>query len=266
MKLCVDSGLEAWFARVMHRGPMRAVMALTISLATTGLAPSASAQLLIDDFDAPTVPSTSVSTGIGPRIFSDFAPSILGGVRTTTHNPYVNPLGSVAVVAAGGGSFSSADGVGAISEALIAYGAFANPAPGTGLGGPLLGLDLSGFDALRLEFAGVSDTLNLNFTFYTAAPINPSAPTFYTTSGINVAPSVPGGPLDVLLPFAPNPDFNFGQVDGIVVIINRSLGLVPNTAYTLDTVSVVPEPSTVALCLGGLALLGWRLRRRRTAD
>ena len=45
----------------------------------------------------------------------------------------------------------------------------------------------------------------------------------FTTVGVNVAPAAPGAPLHVELPFALGAPFNFGQIDGIVLIVNLSL-------------------------------------------
>jgi hypothetical protein len=223
--------------------------------------------LLVDGFDAPSAPVTSVFTSVNEELFNQFSPSVLGGVRGVYHHTYTNPLGSVSALAVGNGVISSSSGVGTQTEVLLMYGAFTRPTLDPVVGGPLLGLDSTPYDTFRLNFSGYSSVLNLNVVLYTANPLDPSAPLYYSTVGINAVPAVPGGPMVVDLGFNPsNPDFNFAQVDGIAVVINRANGAT-NVSWTLDSfslVSAVPEPTPAALLLAGIAVLGW-LRRRQLA-
>lgn len=214
------------------------------ALATLSVAPVALADavLLLDGFASPAEPRSVVV--IGPPVTSqdnallrDFVPSIPGGVRETWLHVYGNPLGSASVAAAGGGRLSVAQGTGATAETLVSYGAFTRP-NGPNVGGPLLGLDLSNFDGLQLDFLGSETGLNINVTYYTSAPLDPAAPLYYAGSGINVAPSAPGAALSVKLEFASRAEFNWKQVDGIVVLINRS-GPTPSTSYTLQRLAFV---------------------------
>ena len=224
--------------------------------------------LLVDDFSAPNPASVHVLAAVGEQSFVDFDASVLGGVRGVYHHVYTNPLGSVAALAVGNGSVSSSTGVQARTEVLLSYGAFSRPSGNPNIGGPLLGVDGSPFNAFSMDFSGVSTVLNLNVVMYTAAPLDPMAPLYYTTVGMNVAPATPGGPMHVELPFALGDPFNFGQIDGIVLIINRANNAT-NVAFNLDSfslVSTVPEPGPGLMLAAGLGIVGWLQRRRRTAD
>jgi hypothetical protein len=187
-----------------------------LSLATglvLGLAAQAAQaqSLLVDGFTSPTAPVPSVFLGTGERSITELVGDVPGGVRTAYHNVYLNPLPSVSVAVAGNGVLSVSDGVGATSELLSLYGAFA------------------------------------------------------TTVGVNVAPAIPGGAVTVTLPFAATPDFNFADVDGISLVLNRAIGPLTGNGYTLDSfslVTAVPEPGSAVLMLGGALLLATRLRRR----
>jgi hypothetical protein len=223
---------------------------------------SPAAALVIDDFDSPAPVHVSVLTGVGEHYFLDAAPDALGGVRGITHHNYTNPLGSVSALAVGNGLLSSSVGVQAQSEVLSAYGAWARPEDGPPQQGPHLNLDTTPFSAFRLHFGGSSDVLNLNIVMYTANPLLPAAPRYYTTTAINAAPISPGAAMVVDLPFNfADTDFNFGDVDGIILLVNRANGNT-NIAFNLDRfemISSVPEPGAAWLLLAGLPLL---LRRR----
>lgn len=50
--------------------------------------------LLVDGFDAPTTPVTSVFTSVDELQFNQFTPTVPGEVRGVYHHPCTNPLGS----------------------------------------------------------------------------------------------------------------------------------------------------------------------------
>lgn len=241
-------------------------LGLALGLATLLAVRTASAaDLLVDDFSAPTEARISLLTGLGEETLLDFDASVLGGVRGVYHHNYTNPLGSLSALSVGEGQLSSTVGVGARSEVLVSYGAFTRPTGAPDIGGPLLGLDASAYDHFRWTFTGVSDTMNLIVVLYTANPLDPVTPLYYSTAAVNVNPAVPGGPMVVDLPMTLTDPFNFAQVDGIVLLMNRANGAT-NVAFNLDRfelITAVPEPGAGAMLLAGLGTLALLARRRR---
>ena len=247
----------------------RPIAGLFCTLAAWAFAASAAhaATLVIDDYAAPTAPSVSVLTGVGEATFNDFTPTVPGGVRGVYHHVFNDPLNSVSAVAVGNGLLSSSDGVGATSEVLVSYGAFTRPTGDPTVPGPLLGLDLTSYGAFAIDFTGVAIAMNINVTLYTSHPIDAAGADYYSTTGINVTPASPGGPLLVSLPFVADPDFNYAQVDGIGLVLNRAIGTdTTNNAFNLDRfalVSSVPEAPPLSMMFGGLLSLACVHRRRR---
>ncbi len=246
----------------------RLPLALSLLAAAALTAGPARAQSLqIDGFDAPTPARTSVFTGEREAAFNDFTATVPGGVRGLYHHTYSNPLSSVAALAWGDGLLSSSTGVGARSEVVVSYGAFTRPTGDDAVGGPLLGLDVTPYDAFQLDFTGASDVLNLIVVLYTANPLDPAAPLYYSTAGDNFVPAEDGGPMSAVLPFSLGDAFNFGQVDGIVLLIDRANNAT-GVSFNLDSfslVSSVPEPSPAALLAAGVAVVAWLLRRHAPA-
>lgn len=252
-------------ARALARLVGPTAFALAVMAGTLLMGGIARAQtLLIDDFSAPSAPATSVFTGIDEATFNQFTPTVPGGVRGVYHHSYTNPLNSVAALAVGNGQLSSSSGVGVQTEVLVFYGAFTRPTLQPEVGGPLLGLDTTPYDAFRFDFSGLSGVMNINVVLYTGSPLDPVSPLYYSTVGVNVAPASPGAPLSFDLPFASSDPFNFARVDGIALVINRANGAT-GLGWNLDSfslVSTVPEPAPAALLLAGLAVLVWLARRQ----
>jgi len=230
------------------------------------------ATLVLDTFDAPAPARSGVAYGAPGSASAlvdlvDFTATVPGGVRESVLNVYGNPLDSISALSVGDGRLSVAQGTGAIAETIVSYGAFTRPTGDPMVGGPLLGLDLSVYGGLQFDFSGAEDVLNVNVTYYTSAPLDPLHPLYYSGAGVNVAPASSGAPLSFTLAFANDPTFNWTQVDGVVVLINRA-GPTPSTSYTLGTltfVTAVPEPDAWALMAAGMAVLGLLARRRRVA-
>jgi hypothetical protein len=230
------------------------VLAAIAACAAFASTATAAATLVVDDFGAPTAATVNTITGVGESSFNHSTASVLGGERGLYHHVYTNPLNNTATLTVGNGTLNSVTGANAQTEVLVSYGAFTRPSGDPNVGGPLLGLDSTPFNAFRFDFTSVSTALNINVVMYTANPLNPASPLYYSTVGVNVAPAVPGGALSFDLPFALSDPFNYAQVDGIVFLINRANDAT-GVSYTLDTFSLVtsvPEPGTVALWLAGL--------------
>jgi hypothetical protein len=212
------------------------------AVAAVALSSPAAAQLLLDDFSAPAGGWARAASGApgspGATVYvCEAGLQVPGGARDTYHAIYGNPLASVAAVGIGDGRMSVAQGAGLTAETLLLYGAFSRVGCDPRVGGPGMALDLSAYKSLRLFFTGAEDGLNLNVTYYTSAPLNPAAPLYYASNGINIGPASSGAALEAALQVGNNPAFNWRRVDGIVIIINRS-GPTPATAYTLGKVTL----------------------------
>jgi hypothetical protein len=250
--------------------PGRKALQFTLWVAIAACAAFAStaslaASLLVDGFGTPAAPVVNSITGVGESSFNNSTASVLGGERGVYHHVYTNPLNNTATLTVGNGVLTSTTGAQAQTEVLVSYGAFTRPSGDPNVGGPLLGLNSTPYNAFHFDFASVSTTLNINVVMYTSNPLNPASPLYYSTVGVNVAPAVLGGPLSFDLPFASSDPFNFAQVDGIVFLINRANDAT-GVSYTLDSfslVSSVPEPGPVALWLAGLAAMLVVHRRRQ---
>jgi hypothetical protein len=250
------------------RTALTAALALLSSLAALVCTSVSAATLTVDDFGANATPTVNSITGVGEFSFNNTTPTVLGGERGVYHHVYTNPLNNTATLTVGAGSLNSVTGPNAQTEVLVSYGAFTRPTGDPTVGGPLLGLNSTPYNAFHFDFTSVSSTLNINVILYTANPLNPVTPLYYSTVGANVAPAVPGGPLSFDLPFFMTDPFNYGQVDGILFEINRANGGT-GIAYNLDKfslVSSVPEPGSLPLWFSGAAAMVFVRRRRGSSQ
>jgi hypothetical protein len=250
-------------------GPAAAAAAATAAAALiTFTSPSAvAATLLIDGFDDPAAPVTHTLSGVSSYSFNQVTASVPGGVRGVNHNMYTNPSAATTTLSSGGGSLNSATGAGAQAEVVVAYGAFTRPIGDPAVSGASFGLNTTPYNAFRFDFISASTVLNINVEMYTSNPLNPGAPLYYSSVGINAAPAVPGGPMTVILPFLGTDPFNYAQVDGIVFYINRANDST-GVSFVLDNFSMttaVPEPAPLALWAAGLGALVWLRKRRASA-
>jgi hypothetical protein len=200
------------------------------------------APLLLDSFDAPNASSHRVVKGkpdnaTSKVVLYESNLPVRTGARDTGLNMYENPLNSLAAISVGNGNLNIAQGAKVRAETTIAYGAFTRIGGNPTVGGPFLKLNLKDYKNLQLDFTGAEDGLNINVIYYTAAPVTPNV--YYSTKSINIAPPSPSAPLTVKLPMNNDSKFNWQQVDGIMVIINRSGGE-HSTSYTLDALKLIP--------------------------
>ena len=201
--------------------------------------------LVLDTFASPGDPSTRVVYGqpqtshATVTINESNLTSVPSGARDTILRLYDNPLNSVAALGVGNGDVSVAQGTGLKAETLISYGGFTRVGGNPKVGGPSLRLNLSNYKNLQLDFAGAEDYLNISVTYYTDSPLPSNPNSYYTNSGVNIAPSSRNAPVSLKLPLNNDPTFNWQHVNGIVVIINRS-GPTASTSYTLKSLTFVP--------------------------
>ncbi len=236
------------------------------------------AVLVLDDFRSPSTPAFGVPTGTGAqffeRSFGSFA-GLAGQVREANYNLYYDPSSGGASASVGGGFAAVNASTDALGEYVFSYGAFTRPTGDPGIAGPFMGLDLRSFDTFSAEFSDVRFGLNINVVLYTSAPhlMPDGTPLYYLQSGINIAPVSEGSALaadlylDARNPIAAGyaPYFNFSQVDGVFLVIDRS-GYSAGNKYLLDTLAFtqsVPEPSSLVLMLVALAVVVTTVERRR---
>lgn len=224
-----------------------AAIAATFAAAT---AAQAAATFVIDDYTNPTVANIYAAAGVatvanatepGPPVRSVFADS------------YINPLNGVTTVTSGSGLVTLASPPGARAEVLLGYGAFA---------GASQSVDTTPYNFIRLNFARATDELNLNVLFYSASPTGPN--NYYLLSAINANPAAANNPFTVYIPISSLPGFNRADVNGFLLLIDRS-GSSFGASWALDSFALtsnIPEPTAWALMIVGFGLTGAALRRR----
>jgi hypothetical protein len=236
-------------------------------LAATLVLPASAQTLIWDTFDAPSPANLQVVSGEDDVWFTHLSASVPGGIRQTLFNLYSNPNNGDSAFAVGDGLLTvfNSDSQ-TVGEALALYGAFTRPTMDPNVGGPLLGMDLTAYNFVRLDFLSTFTYVNAIAVFYTSAPLDPGNPLYYTTSfNAGQAPAIPGGPNTLFLPLVDKASFNWAQVDGMVLLLDRATDQ-RGQVYALDTIALtaaIPEPGTYALMAAGLAFVGFVAKRRR---
>lgn len=228
---------------------LRYLYAISTAITILALAPSAHADMLIDDYNQGSVgPSGSTVLGAG----------ILGGARTVTR------LGQASV---------SLNGT---SESLTAYG---NSFGGTATDmtaidswGKQMNLNLTGYSGVQLDFSAVNQPINLVVTLHRATGN-------YSSVGWLSFLTVNQNTSSIFLPFSsfnriPGTDtaLNLSDIDAVGAMFTKTkmyLDTPSAPIYSIDNikfvsvVSSVPEPENYAMLVAGLGLMGGVARRRK---
>ncbi len=202
---------------------------------------------VLDSFDKPAIPKSRVSFGAvdansNSFYFNDFTNSVPGGIRGTAFRVFQDPLNSISALSIGKGRLSVAKGTGVQAEATLSYGYSASPQPGVLVPGPALGLDLTGYSGLQFDFSGMEHACVVIVSFRTTAPLDPANPQWYSVNYNLDAPplAAPGAPWSFVVKMNNDPGFNWAQVDGIQIIIDRPAGN-PHSSFTLDKLTFVSQ-------------------------
>jgi len=221
--------------------------------------------LLLDDFAAPSPPvdPTAASQHFVVSTPGSYA-GLAGQVRDAYYWPYLAGTRASSAAIGGGRVGVDAGGAGGYGELALGYGAYGVSLSGPPGQGPALAFDSRGYGELQASFSQANHTLNLIVSLYTKNPL--PGGDYYWDGEINLAPAPSGGPVTGDLPFTGGnaKNFNFGQVDGIVFIVDRAAQADGN-AYSLTSLQfaqAVPEPASAGMLLAGMAAIGlWRRRR-----
>jgi len=257
----------------MFRTPHR-LLVPTVLLPLLCAAQAASAStLLLDDFAAP-VPAISMVAPSQNFVTSQAGSyaGVAGQFRAAYYFPYASSTGAApgGTAQIGQGTVTVAAAPASIGELELGYGAYGAPPSDLAANGTNLNLDLSAYNDLQLRFASLAQPVNVIVGFYTSKPVAGSGPLYYLDAQIQLNPAADRGPVsgDVLFKGAdsstPPSLFNFSQVDGMVVIVDRASAIYGNS-YSLTSLSftqAVPEPGSVWMLLGGMLFIGWRGSRR----
>lgn len=229
-----------------------ALAAMPMALAT-----SASAELVIDDFDGSTQVVASSVTGTGVDAANQVVDGlVLGGERDMAAASSLTVLGTVSVVGDGVLNFSNSPVTQGIVE--LSY----DGADGSS------GLDLDGLGGIDLTDGGTLDAFAFTLFFadfevdylITVYDTNANSSGFQGTLPTGISGG--GDEVEIISPFASFTDggtpADFTDVGTITLAF---VAKEPAADITIDNFRAVPEPTSVALLLAGGALLARRRRR-----
>jgi hypothetical protein len=177
------------------------------------------AAIQVDDFRTPLHEGT-VNADSREYFVRTNDPSVSGGTRETTLTCSEELQEGQAVLREGAGSLSLDKGA-LYTNVTLAYGGFTRPVD-PNVGGPLLGMDLTPYTDLQLDFARLDEPLTVNITYYTSNPLDPEQPRYYSAAGHVVTPSQRGAALTVQVPLWEDAAFNWKQVDGVYIQLTNT--------------------------------------------
>jgi len=255
----------------------RAALRRTLVAAALATAYSTSWSLPVFTFNPNAVALNGASVTADNILLSDFFSVTAGPAGTFTESGYLSltgfQLGNANLVAGG------------LNNTYSLYIQFNGTGRTTAGTDPFTGVTAGVFDTLNYSLIG--STGNATFGFAGTTPIvtpngttqvlatgslingsvvtTPSSPSFVPSANATVSFSVAAGKQAFFSP-APFYDVAFTAFTNAVSTVTPLAGgfLVNNGGGNMNFAAPIPEPETYALMLGGLGIMGWMARRRRT--